>query len=287
MTSLVIPCLCWVVGLLVLGIATLAGLGMRRRGRVHFQRAQHFLSAETSTLTTATKGLARFQVRACAPGHEARRSSPALCRGTIVEALLDDAWVECFSSWRGSLLVESASGQRAHISLKRMLFVAGFEDADAAIVQQLPERLLVAARTRRVPLKRKPWMYARRWRTRPCDIHAGESLWILGITRLCAESVAAPGYREAPETTVSRLVSGEIDAAAGARELVVIKAGSLVEAQRLLARRARGYSWGSIVIVAGVLLFVAAAIVGVAELPPAGRGEPYESSSPEPYIPGM
>lgn len=285
MASFLITCLLWLVGLVVLGMTAPAGLGMRRRGRADFQRAKRFTSAGTSQLATPTDGLARFEVKALALGPGARAakhgSSPAVCRGTLVEALLDDAWVECFSVWRGSLLVEDVAGQRAYVTLKRMLVVASLNDADGIIVQRLPEILLDAARARGVLLKRRPWMYARRWRTRSCEIRPGESLWILGAARTRTESVAAPDYRSTPESSGSRIVSGEANPGTGARELVVVKAGSLVDAKRLLARRAFRYSYGAVLIATGMLLFFAAVVAGFTQLPPLGRG----SSSGFQFVP--
>jgi hypothetical protein len=170
-------------------IAIPIGVGRRQRHLTGFLRAQRFLATGATAPIRASKDLLRMEVRAVAA------DDGASCRGTVVEALIEDVWVECFSDWHGSLTVEDGTRRRATVALEHMTLLMETSEAGTTVLPELPKHLKEAARRHHVDLKEEPLAFAQRWRTRVCEIQPGEKLWVLAAVKRARAKTETRGYR--------------------------------------------------------------------------------------------
>jgi hypothetical protein len=246
-------------------IAIPMGVGNRSRYRDGYLRSERFARTVTTTLIKAATGLARMRVKLVQGDEdlssEERRSSYQV---TIVEAMIDDRWVQCFSSWEGRLFVEDRGRRRAEIELNHAMLLSDGEESDWTIVQQLPSALLTAASERGLHLRAAPWVYARRFRTRVAEVRVGDMFWILGGVTVSQEPSATGSYRGSASTRAWKIVSRLAESSHPRQELLIIKASDFDKATQLVGLEGQGYFWGSLLLIAGLPLVIVGLILAAA-----------------------
>jgi hypothetical protein len=261
------------------------GVSWRARYRDGALRSERFLQTVTTTLIKAASGVTRMRVKVV-PSDEA--SPPTTYRITVVEAMIEDHWVPCFCRWHGRVLVEDGGRRRARLELKHVLLLADAEESDWQIVQQLSAELLAAASKRALRLREAPWVYARRWRTRECEVGIGDTLWILGGVEVSESPAAAATYRDVGTARAWKIVSRMGEGAHPRRELLIAKTRDFDDAMRLIGLEGQGRFFGSLLFAVGLASAVVSFFLLAAYVPGSHGGPRRDSteSSPSDFAPG-